>query len=81
MPAATGSAVLEPDLHTDPSLHVIAMLTDELDVILERGEVTLSVGDSIVLRDSKHDLRNTQSRPASFVYTSFPLTRSERGGR
>ncbi|WP_326943722.1 hypothetical protein OG439_27610 [Amycolatopsis sp. NBC_01307] len=81
VPAATGSAVLEPDLHTDPSLHVITMLTGELDVILERDEVTLSVGDSIVLRDSMHDLRNTQSRPASFVYTSFPLARGERGGR
>lgn len=73
VPAASGEALTEPDLHTDPSLHVITMLGGELIVILEDGEVTLGVGDSIVLRGSMHDLRNVQPRPATFVYTSFPL--------
>jgi quercetin dioxygenase-like cupin family protein len=77
VPAANGAAA-EPDLHSDPSLHVITMLGGELMVMLEDGEVTLGVGDSIVLRDSMHDLRNAQTVPASFVYTSFPLTRSGR---
>ena len=40
------------------------------------GEVTLGAGDSIVLRGSMHDLRNVQPRPATFVYTSFPLAES-----
>jgi len=76
VPAANGIAPTEPDLHTDPSLHVITMLSGALDVILEDGEVTLDVGDSIVLRGSMHDLRNVQPRPATFVYTSFPLAES-----
>jgi len=73
VPAASGPAQAEPDLHTDPSLHVMTMLDGELDVILQDGEVTLGVGDSIVLRGSLHDLRNARPRPATFVYTSFPL--------
>jgi quercetin dioxygenase-like cupin family protein len=76
VPAANGEALAEPDLHTDPSLHVITMLGGELIVLLEDGEVTLDVGDSIVLRGSMHDLRNVQPRPATFVYTSFPLAQS-----
>jgi quercetin dioxygenase-like cupin family protein len=76
VPAATGEALAEPDLHTDLSLHVITMLGGELIVILEDGEVTLGVGDSIVLRGSMHDLRNVQPGPATFVYTSFPLSES-----
>ncbi|MGD6752025.1 hypothetical protein [Streptomyces sp. BH105] len=77
VPAANGDGPAEPDLHTDPSLHVITMLSGELIVLLEDGEVTLGVGDSVVLRDSMHDLRNVQPRPATFVYTSFPLTKRE----
>jgi quercetin dioxygenase-like cupin family protein len=73
VPAANGDERAEPDLHTDPSLHVITMLSGELIFALEDGEVTLAVGDSIVLRGSMHDLRNVQPQPATFVYTSFPL--------
>jgi hypothetical protein len=73
VPAAGSDALAAPDLHTDPSLHVITMLDGDLIVILEEGEATLSLGDSIILRGSMHDLRNVQPRPASFVYTSFPL--------
>ena len=73
VPAASGDEPARPDLHTDPSLHVITMLEGELDFILEDDEVTLGFGDSIVLRGSMHDLRNLQPRPATFVYTSFPL--------
>ncbi len=76
VPAADGSAPVSPDLHTDASLHVITMLDGELIVILEDGEVTLGIGDSIILRGSMHDLRNVQPRPATFVYTSYPLTLS-----
>ncbi|MGW7689012.1 hypothetical protein ACWGMA_09015 [Streptomyces asiaticus] len=76
VPAANSDGLAEPDLHTDPSLHVITMLSGELVFLLEDGEVTLGVGDSIVLRDSMHDLRNLQPRPATFVYTSIPLTKS-----
>lgn len=61
------------DLHTDPSLHVITMTEGRLVVVLQVGEVTLETGDSIVLRDSMHDLRNDETGPATFVYTSFPL--------
>jgi hypothetical protein len=61
------------ELHTDPSLHVITLTEGRLVVVLERGEVTLEAGDSIVLRDSMHDLRNDEPAPATFVYTSFPL--------
>ncbi|MFG3151464.1 hypothetical protein ACGF7W_05385 [Streptomyces sp. NPDC048219] len=77
VPAADGDGPAEPDLHTDPSLHVITMLSGELVVLLEDGEVTLGIGDSVVLRHSMHDLRNLQPRPATFVYTSFALTESE----
>jgi quercetin dioxygenase-like cupin family protein len=77
VPAANGGVHSEPDLHTDPSLHVITMLGGELIFILENGEVTLGVGDSIVLRGSMHDLRNVQRQPATFVYTSFPLVNGQ----
>jgi quercetin dioxygenase-like cupin family protein len=76
VPAAGGDGLTEPDLHTDPSLHVITMLSGELVVLLEDCEVTVGRGDSIVLRDSMHDLRNLQPRPATFVYTSLPLVKS-----
>ena len=45
VPAANGEGLAEPELHTDPSLHVITMLSGELVVILEDSEVTLGVGD------------------------------------
>lgn len=76
IPAASGNSLAKPDLHTDASLHVITMLDGELIFLLEDGEVALGVGDSIVLRGSMHDLRNEQPRPATFVYTSFPLAES-----
>lgn len=73
LPAGHGSGPEGPDFHTDASLHVITMLNGELIVALEDGNAVLGIGDSIVLRGSMHDLRNEQSTPASFVYTSFPL--------
>jgi len=73
VPTASGDGPVPPDLHTDASLHVITMTDGELDIVLEDGEVTLGVGDSIVLRGSMHDLRNTGPRTATFVYTSVPL--------
>lgn len=76
VPAASGEVLAATDLHTDLSLHVITMLNGELIVLLEDGEVALGAGDSIVLRGSMHDLRNDQPQPATFVYTSFPLTTS-----
>ncbi|MDR7161977.1 hypothetical protein [Arthrobacter sp. BE255] len=77
VPAGHGDESAKPDLHTDPSLHVITMLSGELNIVLEDGEVMLGFGDSIVLRGSMHDLRNLKQRPATFVYTSFPL---DKGG-
>ncbi len=74
--ARTSEYAPAPDLHSDPSLHVITMLAGELDFVLEVGRVTLQSGESIVLRDSMHDLENRSETPARFVYTSFPL----RGG-
>ncbi|MFC9336302.1 hypothetical protein [Arthrobacter sp. NPDC057009] len=74
VPGASGDTLAVPDLHTDASLHVITMLDGELAVMLEDGEVTLSKGDSIVLRGSLHDLQNLHPAPATFVYTSFPLS-------
>ncbi|WP_146617482.1 hypothetical protein [Arthrobacter globiformis] len=73
VPAGHGRGPEGPDLHTDASLHVMTMLKGELIVALEDGNVTLGIGDSIILRGSMHDLRNDQSTPATFVYTSFPL--------
>ena len=63
------------DLHFDDSMHVITMITGQLDIVLEVGQVTLRLGESIVLPASIHDLRNTSDVPATFVYTSFPLRR------
>jgi hypothetical protein len=76
VPARTSDRPPAPALHSDPSLHVITMLEGELDIVLEVGRVTLHSGESIVLRDSMHDLDNRRETPARFVYTSFPL----RGG-
>ena len=63
------------DLHFDDSMHVITLITGQLDIVLEVGQVTLRPGESIVLPASMHDLRNTSDVPATFVYTSFPLRR------
>lgn len=63
------------DLHFDDALHIMTQILGQLDVVLEDGEVTLRVGESIVLPGSVHDLRNTTDEPATFVYTSFPLVR------
>jgi hypothetical protein len=64
-----------PNLHFDDALHVITMISGELDIILEEGELTLAVGDSVILPGSVHDLRNQAGVPATFVYTSFALAR------
>lgn len=74
MPATEGDSRPAPDLHSDPSLHVITMLEGELDFVLETERVRLGAGETIVLRDSLHDLFNPHARQARFVYTSFPLT-------
>jgi len=71
-PSGSGWAL---DLHYDDSMHVITLTEGQLDVVLEVGEVTLRAGDTIVLPASVHDLHNTTDEPATFVYTSFPLTR------
>ena len=63
------------DLHFDDSMHVITLITGQLDIVLEVGQVTLRPGESIVLPASMHDLRNASDVPATFVYTSFPLRR------
>ena len=39
------------------------------------GDVALGQGDTIVLPASVHDLRNRHAEDATFVYTSFPLSR------
>ena len=54
---------------------IITLITGQLDIVLEVGQVTLRPGESIVLPASMHDLRNTSDVPATFVYTSFPLIR------
>jgi quercetin dioxygenase-like cupin family protein len=63
------------DLHYDDSMHVITLISGQLDVILEVEEVALAPGDTIVLPASVHDLRNRHDVDATFVYTSFPLSR------
>jgi quercetin dioxygenase-like cupin family protein len=63
------------DLHYDDSMHVITLIDGQLDVVLEVDEVALRAGDTIVLPASVHDLRNRNDDPATFVYTSFPLSR------
>ena len=72
VPAGHGGGA--PAMHSDPSLHVITMIDGVLDVYLDAGPVTLRAGESIVLRDSRHDLANPRPAAARFVYTSFPLT-------
>src|SRR5918911_2596976 len=52
------SADRSVDLHYDDSMHVITMISGQLDVILEVDEVALEQGDTIVLPASVHDLRN-----------------------
>jgi hypothetical protein len=74
VPAGHNTGEQTPQLHSDPSLHVITLLDGELDFVLESGQVTLLPGETIVLRDSMHDMSNRQTRPARTVYTSFPLT-------
>jgi quercetin dioxygenase-like cupin family protein len=63
------------DLHYDDSMHVITLLSGRLDIMLEEGEVAMDQGDTIVLPASVHDLRNRHDEDATFVYTSFPLSR------
>lgn len=73
VPGAGEARPAKPHLHSDPSLHVITMLQGRLRFVLQNGHVELAEGESIVLRDSMHDLINPAPSPARFVYTSVPL--------
>jgi len=63
------------NLHDDDNRHVLTLVSGDIDLVLEDGEVTLHAGDSVVMSGHVHDWRNTSGTPAVLVYTSFPLRR------
>jgi hypothetical protein len=65
-----------PNLHDDDNRHVLALVSGDVDLILQTGEVTMHAGDTVVLSGHMHDWRNTYGAPAVLVYTTFPLRRN-----
>lgn len=66
-----------PNLHGDNDRHVLLLVSGTVDLILEDTEVTMTVGDSVVLSGHVHDWRNTSGEPAVLVYTTFTLIASD----
>ena len=66
-----------PNLHGDNDRHVLLLVSGTVELVLEDTEVTMTVGDSVVLSGHIHDWRNTSGEPAVFVYTTFALTASD----
>ena len=66
-----------PNLHGDNDRHVLLLVSGTVELILEDTEVTMAVGDSVVLSGHVHDWRNTSGEPAVLVYTTFTLTASD----
>ena len=60
--------------HGDTNRHVLTLVTGTIDLVLEDTEVTMTVGDTVVMSGHVHDWRNTSGAPAVLVYTSFPLS-------
>jgi hypothetical protein len=65
-----------PNLHDDDNRHVLALVSGDIDLILETGEVRMHAGDVVVISGHMHDWRNTYGAPAVLVYTTFPLRRN-----
>ena len=63
-----------PNLHDDNDRHVLLLVSGTVELVLEDTEVTMTVGDSVVLSGHVHDWRNTSGEPAVLVYTTFTLT-------
>jgi hypothetical protein len=64
-------------LHRTNSLYVGTVVSGAAYLLLEAGDVLLSVGDTFVLPDSMHSWRNPFDAVAVIVSTAFPLLSDE----
>ena len=69
--------VMEPDnpgMHTTRTIDYGIILSGEIDLELDEGEVHLSAGDVVVQRGTRHAWRNRSSQPCrvAFVLISSP---------
>ena len=62
-------------LHATDTLDVITVLSGEIHLVLETGEVLLRAGDTIVQRGTKHAWSNRTSESVTLVGTMLPATR------
>lgn len=62
-------------VHATDTIDVITVLTGELHAVLEKGEVLLRPGDSLVQRGTKHAWSNRTDKPATIVATMYSATR------
>ena len=64
-------------LHRADNLHVITVVSGQAILVLERGEVLMGQGESVVMPGSMHDWRNPFAEPAVMVTTVFCLVENE----
>ena len=69
--------VMEPDnpgMHTTRTLDYGIILSGEIDLELDEGEVHLTAGDVVVQRGTRHAFRNRSSEPCTiaFILISSP---------
>ena len=64
----------DPGMHTTPTIDYGIVLSGEIDLELDEGEVHLQAGDVVVQRGTRHAWRNRGTEPCriAFVLISSP---------
>ena len=74
-----GFGAQDPGMHFTNTVDNIILMSGELALVLETGEVTMRPGDVLVIRGHVHGWRNDGAVPAMAVVVSVPAEQVSKG--